>query len=202
MRIVNKALDKRPIEFFVKDEAGNDISIKLGYYQFVFTPTKEKTRTINIHGRRGSIFIDFQDKPDFAEYFKPYTTGDLERIKAIIDGAIPSKQPNTSNKAQTDTNANTVKDQMVKEIVNTNPYDDLNIEKMAEEIPPMEYNLQDLFDQDLSEAGFEDEAEVEEEVQKKDPPKKKPSSKKGPGRPKKRGRPKKKKPRGRPPKKK
>lgn len=196
MRIVSKALDRRPVEFFAKDESGNDISIKLGYHQFVFTPTKEKTRTININGRRGNLFIDFEEKPDFAEFFKPYTVADLERTKAILNGEIKPIAPTASNSVQANMDANEVKNQMIDEIENSDPYEALNVAKLAEEIPAPENDLQDIFANDLEEAGFEE--DQVEEVE--DKPKKRTSSKKGPGRPKKRGRPKKKNPRGRPPK--
>jgi len=199
MRIINKAIDKRPIEFFAKDEAGNDIQIKLGYYQFVFTPTKEKTRTININGRRGNIFIDFEEKPDYAEHFKPYTQADLDRIKAILDGKVETKNPITSNSVQANMNANEVKNQMIEEIQGIDPYEALNVAKLAEGVPSMQDDLQATFDEELKKAGFEDEPEIPKEEEK---PKKKYNYKKKPGRPKKRGRPKKKNPRGRPPKKK
>jgi len=200
MRIVSKALDRRPIDFFAKDEAGNDISISLGYHQFIFTPTNEKTRTINILGRRGNIFIDFEEKPDFAEYFKAYTVADLDRIKAILNGELKPTTSTATNSVQVEMDANEAKNQMIEEIQNADPYEALNVAKLAEEIPAAIPSLQDIFANDLSESGFEDD-EIEEVIEE-EKPKKKIASKKGPGRPKKRGRPKKKNPRGRPPKKK
>ena len=200
MRIVSKALDRRPIEFFAKDEAGNDISISLGYHQFIFTPTNEKTRTINILGRRGNIFIDFEKRPDFAEYFKPYTVADLERIKAILSGELKPAVTTAANSAQANMDAHEAKSQMIEEIQSADPYETLNVSKLSEEIPVAVPNLQGMFANDLSELGFEED-EIEE-FDEEEKPKKKTTSKKGPGRPRKRGRPKKKNPIGRPPKKK
>ena len=63
------------VQLYLKDLDGSDIGVFLKSGQFVFSPTKEKTKSINLQGIKRNIGIVEQAKPADAEFFLAYDKG-------------------------------------------------------------------------------------------------------------------------------
>ena len=75
MKIFN--ISKSSIQLYLKDKDGTDATVLLQVGEFVFSPTNEKTKSINLHGLKKNIGLSIEDKPEYLEYFKPYKEHDI-----------------------------------------------------------------------------------------------------------------------------
>lgn len=70
------------ITLYLLDVDGSEVSATIKVGQFVFTPNNEKTKTINLHGAKKNIGVSaMSPKPDFLEFFIPYSDSDLPRLE-------------------------------------------------------------------------------------------------------------------------
>lgn len=185
MKILNITTNKISLPLSVKDVDGTNVFVTLEHDEFIFTPTEEKTRSVNLHGFKKNIGVTFDEKPGHLEYFVTYTKSDLsvKEKEVVIESGVSTETTSLQDSINLDS--------ILK-----------NVEKEDEE---------NLFDKSKESIGVNEEElysdlnldeikkSVEEYATEEPKPKPKRSrSKKGPGRPKKRGpKPKKKSP-GRP----
>ncbi len=185
MKIINISHTGMEIGLAVNDGNGNPKEVILKSGCFIFTPTNEKTRAINLHGSKRNLAVTEDSKPDHLEYFENYTDADLS-VPVEVSLETP-KEP-------------------VKSIQDT-----MDFGSRIEELESKEDEVEDIFQKSKDAIGADEgklysdlnldaiKESVEEYVESKPTPKKRTTkSRKGPGRPKKRGpKPKKKAP-GRP----
>lgn len=187
MKITNISVHKIDIPLVLKDADGSDVTVNLKYDQVTFTPTNEKTRTVNMHGVKRNIGVSFDDKPDHLEYFKPYYKNEMEvpvkveeKVKVLSEPVSESLQDLMNFEAK-------IKD------IDTEDKSEVLFEKSKEAIGADEDQLYADLNLDAIKES------VKEYVEESKPkPKRTTKSKRGPGRPKKRGPKPKKKPVGRP----
>lgn len=181
MKITNISIHKTDITLIAADNNKLPVEFTIKYGEFAFTPTNEKTRSINIHGAKKNIGISFdEEKPSNLDFFKSYSENILIPETSSLQDFM-NFQVEESEKKQF---LNKIKGeelfQKTKEVIGLNDnvvYSELNIEAIKESV---------------------DEYIKEQETNK---PKKvvaKKTSKKGTGTPKKRGPKPKKRPPGRP----
>lgn len=210
MRITNISSHKLDVQLVVKNEDGSDVEFLLKYGQTAFTPTNQKTRTVNMHGAKRHIGVSFEDeKPEHLEFFIGYYDSELESesnteskpevatentpkapVKAVND-------PVANTESKSESNTESLQDLMdfeskIKDI-DTEDKSEVLYQKSKEAIGADEEQL-------YSELNLDAIKESVKEYIEEDKPKPKPKSKskRGPGRPKKRGPKPKKKPVGRP----
>jgi hypothetical protein len=72
MMIIYNIREDIDVQIYLKNIDGSDINIFLKPGQFVFSPTDEKTKSINLQGIKRNIGIVMEEKPLDAEYFIIY----------------------------------------------------------------------------------------------------------------------------------
>jgi len=108
MKIINTTKG-HDISLYLKDVDGSENGVLIKPNHFVYSPTDERTKSINLHGIKRNIGISSDEKPDHLDYFVPYTEDQLINI--------PKK--NSLQTLNTDTlNSNKVSnEEVVSEIV-------------------------------------------------------------------------------------
>ena len=195
MKIINISHTGMEIGLAVNDGHGNPKEVKLKSGCFIFTPTNEKTRAINLHGAKRNLAVTEDAKPDHLEYFINYTNSDLTPPEDIV----------------IEENTEVVKVDKSDFAPIKSIQDMIDFGSKIEELESKKDESEDIFKKSKDAIGADEEQlyselnldaikeSVEEYVENKPTPKKRTTkSKRGPGRPKKRGpKPKKKSP-GRP----
>ncbi len=182
MKIINISHTGMDIGLSVNDGSGNPKEIVLKTGCFVFTPTNEKTRAINLHGSKRNLAVNEDEKPDHLDYFENYKESDLNppvEIDKTVEVSIQDTMDFGSRIKELESKDESYSENIFeksKNAIGANEeelYSDLNLDAIKES--------------------------VEEYVENKPSTKRKSTkSRRGPGRPKKRGpKPKKKSP-GRP----
>lgn len=186
--IIYNNTNNQDIALYVRDDAGGDQFIKLPPRHFIYTPTDEKTRSVNFHGLKKNIGVEFgTQKPEFAQYFIPYT-------KEFID---KKKEEEKQKKQKNEENEENEKKEECSSFSNSHSNENANDLISSKEIENSYNPYEELYLNSLKEDKENNDKEEKEDEEKRN---KKNSSprKKGPGRPRKPGRkPKPKKP-GRP----
>jgi len=72
MKIINITKNST-ISIYINDVDGSEVGVTLKSNNFVYSPTNERTKSINLHGIKKNLGILNEDKPIYLDFFVVYT---------------------------------------------------------------------------------------------------------------------------------
>ena len=77
MKIINITKNSS-ISLYLKDVDNSEVGVTLKSNEFVYSPTDEKTKSINLHGIKKNLGLLEEDKPVYLDFFVVYTQVSME----------------------------------------------------------------------------------------------------------------------------